>query len=183
MTYDERQLDWFSRRLLRQKPLPEITELMVPYWRECYGLSHRADDTDLDPVSWQRLLASAIREQVHCLSESSEKALFALSDALCYDEPSMALMAMPYAPAILEAFEAGIAGVPLNFSSIDGFVSNMRWQFKASCGIRSRDVMHVIRAALTGRIDGPCLVVVCQLLGRQLCIERSRSARLERCRV
>jgi hypothetical protein len=34
-------------------------------------------------------------------------------------------------------------------------------------------VMSVMRAALTGRVDGPCLIVACQLLGGQRCSLRA----------
>ena len=33
-----------------------------------------------------------------------------------------------------------------------------------------------LRAALTGRMDGPCLVEICQLLGRERCRTRALAA-------
>jgi glutamyl/glutaminyl-tRNA synthetase len=182
VVYDERQLDWFGRRALSEHPLPKVAQLMAPFWQEAYGLAHRAAGTELDPADWQCLLASAIRDEVHFMAECVAKARFALSDTVRYDERARMVLSEPYAVPILEAFEAGMARVaPFTFVPIDRFVSELRWEFKASCDIRSRDVMHVIRAALTGRVDGPCLIEACQLLGRWRCIERSRSARLECC--
>jgi glutamyl/glutaminyl-tRNA synthetase len=184
VVHDSEQLDWFGCRFFREQPLPEVTQLMVPLWQEAFGLSHCADDTGLDGVSWQRLLASAVREEVRCLSDAPQKARFALSDSVLYDDRALALLGAPYASEVLEAFASGIVTVaPFEFSAIDRFVSEVRWQFKASHGMRSRDVMHVIRAALTGRIDGPCLVVACQLLGQRRCAERARSAKSEHCRA
>jgi len=56
-------------------------------------------------------------------------------------------------------------------------ISELRWHFKALLGVRSRDVLHVVRAALTGRVDAPCLVVACQLLGRARCLQRAQQER------
>ena len=91
------------------------------------------------------------------------------------------VLAQPYALDVLRAFIEGLPTVePFEYDPIDAFVSDLRLRFKASHGIRSRDVMYAIRAALTGRLDGPCLVVACQLLGRWRCRERARMRLTER---
>jgi glutamyl/glutaminyl-tRNA synthetase len=43
-------------------------------------------------------------------------------------------------------------------------------------GLRGRDVMFPIRAALTGTMVGPCLGVVASLLGYERCRGRLREA-------
>jgi hypothetical protein len=86
-------------------------------------------------------------------------------------------LGQPYAAQILETFARELVKVsPLNFDTLDAFCRTLRLGLKAELGIRSRDVMHVVRAALSGRQDGPCLVVICQLLGPERCIQRARRA-------
>jgi glutamyl/glutaminyl-tRNA synthetase len=125
-------------------------------------------------------LALAIREELDCLDQAAKRARFAFADEVTWDEEARQALARPYAIEVLESFARGLPDVePFAYDAIDAFVRDLRLRFKASLSIRSRDVMYVIRAALTGQRGGPCLVEVCQLLGRDRCIERARAAILQ----
>jgi glutamyl-tRNA synthetase len=175
--FDVRQLDWFNQRCLAQLDEATLARLFVPRWQEAYGLAHHAEGTALTPGEWQRTLAVAVRTEVHVLSEVAAKVRFAFADGVEPGAEAAEMLAQPYASEVLLAFVAGIAAVePFAFGPIDALVSDLRRRFKVSHGIRSRDVMYVIRAALTGQLGGACLVVACQLLGRRRCVERTRVA-------
>ena len=181
--FDWTQLGWFNRRCLSQLDEAALTSLFVPCWQAASGLAHRAEGTALAPDDWQRVLAVSVRQEVRALSQVADKVGFAFADRIelgARSDPAALILAQAYAPDVLSAFVDAIAAVePFTFEPIDALVSELRWRFKASHGIRSRDVMHVIRAALTGRLDGPCLVDACQVLGRQRCIERARATLAE----
>ena len=181
--HDRRQLDWFNRRYLGQLDACEAARLFAPCWEKAYGVADRAAGTTLLPAEWQRALASAIQGEVHHLGEVVDLARFVFVELVERDPAGQAarVLAQPYAFDVLRAFIEGMPAVePFAYDPIDAFVSDLRLRFKASHGIRSRDVMYVIRAALTGQLDGPCLVVACQLLGRQRCRERASMGLAER---
>jgi glutamyl/glutaminyl-tRNA synthetase len=176
-TFDVRQLDWFNRRCLAQLDEATVTRLFVPYWHDAYGLADRAEGTALASAEWQRALALSVRDEVHALCEVVDRVRFAFVDAVEPDAQAAQVLAQPYAPEVLSAFARDVSSVaPFRFGPIDAYVSDLRWRFKASHGVRSRDVMYVVRAALTGQLGGPCLVDACQLLGRRRCVERIRAA-------
>ena len=178
---DVARLDWFNRQCLRQMGAEQVTSILVSRWQRVYGVPDRAERTDLTPLAWQRTLALAIREESCNLSQAACRARFAFEDHVEREPAAEEVLDQPYAPKVLEAFIHGLACLnSFDYGPIDAFVTDLRWQFKTSHGIRSRDVMYVIRAALTGRLDGPCLVTVCQLLGREQCIERAQALNAEK---
>jgi nondiscriminating glutamyl-tRNA synthetase len=173
--FDRRDLDWFNRRWLGALDANAVTALLVPYWRDAYGRSERAGGTALSPHDWQRTLALAVRDELTLAGQCVEKARFAFVDELELDAASEAILSQPYAGPILRAFVDELPSVsPFQFDPLDAFCRRLRLRFKDALGIRSRDVMYVLRAALAGRQDGPCLVVICQVLGPERCIRRAR---------
>ena len=180
---DPRQLDWFNRRALSQLDAAMAAHLMAPYWQAAYGTADSAQGTALTPGEWQEVMASSILGEIGALSGVVDAARFAFADEVVWDAQADQWLEQPHATEVLGAFSAGIGQVaPYASEPIDAFVSELRWRFKALYGVRSRDVMHLIRTALTGRPSGPCLVDVCRLLGRKRCAERARKA-LDRPRV
>ena len=94
------------------------------------------------------------------------------------DERSREVLSLPYASSVLQAFVRELPAVEaFAYDEIDAWITALRQRFKAALGatqgVRSRDVMYVLRAALTGRMDGPCLVEICQLLGPEQCRQRA----------
>ena len=178
VVFDRRQLDWFNRRWLAGLDVETVTALLIPHWQAAYGAAERAEGSALSPEVWQQTLALAIREELARPDQAVEKARFAFADDLGLDEASRALLEAPYADPILRAFVRELPDVALSEPTLDVFFRDLRLSFKEQLGIRSRDVMYVLRAALTGRQDGPCLVVACQLLGPARCVQRAREALL-----
>jgi glutamyl/glutaminyl-tRNA synthetase len=171
------QLDWFNRRCLNRLDAPQRTRLMADRWERAYGLADRAQGTGLAPGEWQQALAGVVSSEVHALAEVPGKVRFAFVDPVDFDRQALELFSRSYAPQVLSAFAERISRLdPFTYEAIDAAISALRWEFKAALGIRSRDVLHVVRAALTGRVDAPCVVVVCQLLGRGRCLERAHHA-------
>ena len=183
--FDLQQLHWFNRRALRALDAGEIAALLVPRWQRVYGgaagIAERAAGTALTPDEWQRTLALVVHEELDCLDQGVARARFAFVDEVTPDEGAREVLSRPYAPEVLRAFVRELPAVePFSYPEIDAWIGGLRQRFKAALGatqgVRSRDVMYVLRAALTGRMDGPCLVEVCQLLGQERCAARARAA-------
>ncbi|HUT18933.1 MAG TPA: glutamate--tRNA ligase family protein [Anaerolineae bacterium] len=170
-----RQLEWLNRRCLAQLDPTQRTGLMVDRWQRAYGLADRSQGTGLTPAAWRQMLADAVSGQVHALAEVPDQVRFAFVDQVDPDPQAAQALSRLYAGQVLEAFVEGLSTVePFAYEEMDAMISELRWHFKAVLGVRSRDVLHVVRAALTGRVDAPCLVVACQLLGRTRCLQRAQ---------
>lgn len=171
------QLEWLNRRCLAQPEPAARTELIAARWRQAYGLADRAAGTGLAPGAWREMLADAVAGEVHALVEVPALVRFAFVDEIELGQQAAEVLARPYAAQVLAAFAEGLSAVgPYVYDELDAMISALRLHFREVLGVRSRDVLHVVRAALTGRVDGPCLVVACQLLGRARCLERAQAA-------
>lgn len=175
--FDLARLRWFNHRCLSRLDVAELTDLLVPRWQKTFGRAHAADDTGLTSVEWQRMLAAAVQSELFDPSEVAGQVRFAFADRVEVQEAAAALLARPFAPAVLQAFAAELPTIqPFAYDSLNDWFSGLRYRLKEMYGatwdLRSRDVMLVVRAALTGCLDGPCVVIVCLLLGARRCLER-----------
>jgi glutamyl/glutaminyl-tRNA synthetase len=169
------QLQWLNRRCLAQLDPVQRTGLIADHWQRAYGLADRAQGTGLASDAWRQMLADAVSGQVHALCQVPELVRFAFIDEVEPDPQAAEVLSRPYAVQVLDAFVQGLSTVePYAYDELDAMISGLRWQLKGVLGVRSRDVLHVVRAALTGRVDAPCLVVACQLLGRARCLQRAQ---------
>ncbi len=169
------QLKWLNHRCLAQLEPAQRTGLIADRWERAYGLADRAQGSGLAPAAWREMLADAVAGQVHVLVEVPGLVRFAFVDEVEPDTDAADALSRPYAGQVLEAFAEGLSAVePYAYGELDAMISALRRHFKGVLGVRSRDVLHVVRAALTGRVDGPCLVVVCQLLGQARCLQRAQ---------
>ena len=169
------QLAWLNRRCLAQLDPAQRTALMAERWEQAYGLADRAGGTGLAPAAWREMLAEAVTGQVHALAEAPALVRFAFVEDVEPDAQAAEALSRPYAGQVLAAFAEGISTVePYAYGELDAMISALRLHFRGALGVRSRDVLHVVRAALTGGVDGPCLVVACQLLGRARCLQRAQ---------
>lgn len=177
VAFDAEQLDWFNRRWLDGLDDEAHLALLRPHWWSAYGRPDRASGTTLAPAAWQRRLAATLRGQVHVPAEAAALARPLFVDRPAVDEDAARLLAQPWAGEVLRAFVEDLPAVaPFAFEHLDRWVSALRWRFKKEKGIRSRDVMHLLRGALTGQISGPCLIEDCLLLGRGRCMARASAA-------
>jgi glutamyl/glutaminyl-tRNA synthetase len=169
------QLDWLNRRCLAELDPAQRTALFAARWQQAYGLLDRAAGTGLAPSAWRELLAEAVATEVGALGEVPARVRFAFVDEIDPCPDAASVLAHPYASSVLEAFVHDLSTVePYAYDRLDAAISALRLRLKEALGVRSRDVLHVARAALTGRMDGPCLVVACQLLGRERCLWRAQ---------
>jgi glutamyl/glutaminyl-tRNA synthetase len=174
---DRSQLDWYSRRCLARMAPAELAALLAVRWERAYGCADRAAGTGMAPAEWRRALAALVAGEAHTLAEAVRLTRFAFVERVVPSPEASELLIRAFAPPVLRTFADGITALPGSaFDEIDAFVSELRLRYRERLGVRSRDVMHVLRAALTGRVDGPCLVAACQVLGRERCAMRASQA-------
>lgn len=164
-------------RELKPLSVREVSDLIRPLLAEAYGSPTRHIGTALSPEQWLDRLAEAIRGELDCVSDAVGSARFAFVDEVVSEPGALEALNQAGAADVLGAFADGWASLPAyDYGTADAFFRALRRQFKESQGLRGVQVMQPIRAALTGSLEGPCLVVVSVVLGKDRCLERIQAA-------
>jgi len=159
---------------MREADLRRVTRLLRPRLGRAYGQWHYASGTAHTPKAWLAILASALQQESACLEEAVALARFAFVDRVgtMTPEASAAVCGSPV--------RAVLAGClqrlqPQDLATPDRaklFFQELRHHYRDTIGLRGRQVMFPIRAALTRTMAGPCLGVVASLLGYERCRRR-----------
>ena len=173
-TFDEKRMEWFNQRRLQRAERGRIADLMRPRLSEAYGRWEAAEGTAHDRETWYCHLVGAAQEEATTLSDMVRLCAFALAS----ERPEMSAEAAgtledQWAPAVLAAFLKELSEEALATpQSANEWLTGLRHAIRDSDGLRGRQVMFPIRAALTGSLRGPCLGIVTSLLGQSRCRER-----------
>jgi glutamyl/glutaminyl-tRNA synthetase len=166
-----------ERQDLKPFSAREVSDLIRPRLAEAYGSPTRHEGTALSPERWLDTLAEAIHSELDCVSDAVDCARFAFVDEVIQGSDALDALNQGGAAEVLRAFCDGWASLPeYDYDTADTFFRALRRQFKEAQGLSGVQVMQPIRAALTGSLEGPCLVVVSVLLGKDRCLERIRAA-------
>ena len=163
-----------ARRSMRQANPARVTELLRPRLVAEYGRWHRAEGTSHTPEGWLAILADAVRQESACLSEAAELAAFAFAGRVdTMTAEALASLQGDHVPAVLQECLARINPDGLETPGrAAAFFQVLRHHFRDMLGLRGRQVMFPIRAALAGSMIGPCLGIVASLLGSERCQDR-----------
>jgi glutamyl-tRNA synthetase len=110
-----------------------------------------------------------LQPRVHRLNEIMPMAYYFFSDALVYDEEEISKKWKPeVAPVLISVAEALKTVDPFNFEVAGAAAKEV---IKDS-GVKMGLVMPMLRAALTGTMQGPDVFAIAEVLGREKTIER-----------
>lgn len=175
--FDIERLNWVNRQHLKRLPVEELAAKVAPYLQDAYGRATRHEGTALSAEAWLRSLVEAVRDELNRLSDIADSARFVFVDEFVIEEDAQQALSHPSASEVLRAFAESWAALPAHdYDHADALFKRLRKEFKESQGLSGKLVMQPIRAALTGSLRGPCLVVVSILLGRERCLQRVRAA-------
>jgi glutamyl-tRNA synthetase len=173
---DVERLDWFNKQHLKRRSPADIVTLTAPYLQSAFGRVSCHEGTTLSEIEWRETFATATREEMATLQDVVElgRPLFE-ADFVLTTEAKQALLATA-APDVLSAVAADLLGLePFTYDVVNQYLRSLRYRFKTERALAGREVMFPIRAALTGTLKGPCLVVLAILLGRERCLSRIRA--------
>ncbi|WP_448561879.1 glutamate--tRNA ligase [Trichothermofontia sp.] len=146
--FDWDKLNWLNGQYLHDLPVPELTDLLIPYWQEA-GYS-------FDPVgdrTWLETLAALLGPSLSRLDEAVATGQFFFSETVTLDEEARQQLQQDGAQAVLTETLASLETVTLNAET----VSSLLKQVTKSTGLKRGMVMRTLRAALTGAVHGPDL--------------------------
>ncbi|WP_448572886.1 glutamate--tRNA ligase [Trichothermofontia sp.] len=146
--FDWDKLNWLNGQYLHDLPVPELTDLLIPYWQ---GAGY-----PFDPVgdrTWLESLAALLGPSLSRLDEAVAMGQFFFSEAVTLDEEAQQQLQQEGAQAMLTEILASLATVTLEAEA----VASLLKQVTKSTGLKRGMVMRTLRAALTGAVHGPDL--------------------------
>jgi len=161
--------------------MADLIALIEPCWQAAFGCTSRTEGTVFSIAEWQETFLRAAREEAASLTDMVRLAVPLFADVITtYTPEARQCLENSFANEVLSAFREGLATVePFNYDMVNQYLRDLRWRFKSQKGLSGQQVMFSIRAALTGTLTGPCLVIMIILLGQARCLQRVQAANLE----
>jgi glutamyl/glutaminyl-tRNA synthetase len=159
---------------LRNWPADELGMQLKPLLARVYGAWEHAEGTAHTPEIWYRLLVTALQAEAKTLDEAVALAAFCLAERIGVVTPeAQRALQGEHVSRVLRRFADTVSAPALATPELaNGYLGELRRHFRDSEGLRGREVMFPLRAALTGSMVGPCLGNVTSLLGMGRCVER-----------
>jgi len=162
--FDETKLYWMNGLYLRKMPAAELDGDLRTRIAAAYATPAAGDAAYVGKV------IALLTEGLKTLNEIVPAAEFFLADTVRWDEDAKTKFAGW--PKIAEI----IAGVTAAVGKTEPFTAEkLEADFRAgaeAAGLKFKDWVHPTRFALTGRVVGPSLFHLMEVLGRERCVER-----------
>ena len=151
-----------------------VGSLLRPQLEATYDCWERSGGTAHNPEDWYCILVTALKKEAASLDDMVVLSAFALIDQVAAFTPE-ALEALngEWVREVLDRCWNTLSQESLATpEAANLYFQCLRHYFRDNRGLRGRQVMYPIRAALTGTMIGPCLGIVGSLLGRERCRRR-----------
>ncbi len=160
--YDQKKLEWMSHQYMTRLSVSEIAEMARPFIN--YALKPQPEFEAVVDVS---------RERAFTLVQLAQQMRFFYEAPESYEAKGVAKHFGEGAAQRLELLAEHLAALPeWNHDSLVGAYDAL----SESLGVKRAALIHPTRLALTGRTVGPGLFEIVELLGRELVVERLRTA-------
>jgi nondiscriminating glutamyl-tRNA synthetase len=163
--FDLGKLRWLNHGHLRAMTGKEILPHAHPFLK----------DLPLKGVTeaWLVQVLDAVKENAETLAELSGLIALFLPGAFSMSDEARSVLAKDGALAAVKAMEEIVTGMAeVKEEDFSGIVA----QLKKQTGLKGKELLAPLRAALTGRTEGPELQKVLALLGKQVILERLAQA-------
>ena len=164
--FDWDKLNWVNRQYIGQLSNRVLSERIRPFLEEAYDIIPVAGD-------WLVRLTAVLRPSLTKLEDAIEQAEWAFDNAFEQTpEAQKALTSEATHPVLARLLAEITSVVILDEQTARSILNGLRSSFKTSHHWTAKEVLHPIRAALTGRTDGPALPEIMALIGKGQVIAR-----------
>lgn len=164
------KLDWMSGDYIRRMPLDRVVREITPYLVEAGFV---ASPPTADEATKIHAVAVAEQGRLRCFSQITELAGWVFAKTVAYEAKAAAnLKKRPDTADLLRRYAAALPE-PL-FADGKALEAWAR-DWATASGLGFGDLVHPVRAALTGRAQGPGLFEVHLILGHATCVARLSS--------
>lgn len=147
--FDWDKLDWINAQYLHSMPVPELTDLLIPYLQE-------ADYGDyLGDRPWLESLVTLIAPSLTRLADVTKETRLLFGNTITLDEKAMAQLQTEGVKAILqEVLQNTQASTEFSLDTAKELLN----QVTKTHGVKKGVVMKSMRAGLMGELQGPDLM-------------------------
>ncbi len=146
--FDWDKLNWINSQYLHAMPVPELTDLLIPYWQE--------SGFEFDPIHdrpWLERLVAVIGASLTKLTDAIEMSAYVFTQAVTPTEDAIQQLSLDGVKDALGAVLAAIPTEPLTEASVKAIIDAV----VKEKGVKKGLVMKSLRAGLTGSLQGPDL--------------------------
>ncbi len=159
--FDFQKLRWMNGQYIRAKSVEKLLSLMLPHIREA-GI-------DTDAIEYETLLRAIeiLRPYCELIGDIGHLAKMLLADIPEYDDEAQELLiSTEAAPLVKETFAFFNQQPPNDIAQLVPVL-------KTATGLKGKNLFHPLRALLTGKLKGPELDQVMDILGFEGCKKRA----------
>ncbi len=162
--FDQRKLDWLNSQYLKQTPVPKLAQLLAPRLIEKGLLTPTYDK------AWLERIAALVQDRLRVLEDIEEEHSFFFQEMPEYQpEAVTTFVRQDGVPKRLLELRDRLSRLPsFETSAVEQATRGMI----AECGLESKQLIHPVRVALTGRSVSPPLFEVMSILGKARVLER-----------
>ncbi len=156
--YDK--LNWMNGQYIKKMDIKELTKMAKPFLSK-YNLS------ELSEEKLEKVIA-ATREPITILSDLEHDVAYFFGNDVVYDEEvKEKYVDTQQAQDILKYFDSQLSDYDFdNEEKLHEQLADFRTYFKEQFGIKPKETMWTVRAALTGRTRGADMGVILEVLGK-----------------
>jgi glutamyl-tRNA synthetase len=149
--FDWDKLNWLNSQYLHKMPVPQLTDLLIPYWwlKGGYEFDSEADRP------WLEQIAALIGPSLVRLTDAVDMCKVFFSTTVEYEEEALAQLQQPGAA---QALQAVVEAMETHSSLTSAEAQKITKKLSKEKNLNKGLIMRSLRAALTGAMHGPDLI-------------------------
>jgi len=149
--FDWDKLNWLNSQYLHKMPVPQLTDLLIPYWwlKGSYEFDSEADRP------WLEQIAALIGPSLVRLTDAVDMCKVFFSTTVEYEEEALAQLQQPGAA---QALQAVVEAMESHSSLTSAEAQKITKKLSKEKNLNKGLIMRSLRAALTGAMHGPDLI-------------------------
>jgi len=165
--FDPQKLEWMNADYIRRTNTKELAEMLIPYLREKGWIGERMTSSTYNKVL---RITELEKDRLRTLSDITELANFFFEKDFPYDKESVKKrLRKDYVPSLLERIKTEVEKTEsLTARELERILRKLAEELNLSAS----KVFHPLRVALTGKMTGPGLFELAEVLGKEEVIRR-----------
>jgi len=149
--FDWDKLNWLNSQYLHKMPVPQLTDLLIPYWWSKGGYEF---DSEADRP-WLEQIAALIGPSLVRLTDAVDMCKVFFSTTVEYEEEALAQLQQKGAA---QALQAVVEAMETHSSLTSAEAQKITKKLSKEKNLNKGLIMRSLRAALTGAMHGPDLI-------------------------
>lgn len=169
--WNPEKLLWLNGQYIRQRPVADLVELALPFYRE--HEFYKGSGIEIKPDERFHRMIELAQPRVTTIAEFPDKTKFYFVDEVEWDEKAVKKFLKPEAATILHRMEDELAALP---EFTDHAIEEVFTRVAAGMELKLGKVAQPVRVAVTGTAESPGLFEVLTVLGRETTLQRIQRA-------